>query len=219
MVTQKLSDKHGIIQVKRKLKLLSKLKLKILHPVFYKKYLKSIDLQELFKDVIFSEESAIQSLYGGGEISIGDGSFLNGQLIIERPNAKIIIGNKVFIGSGSVINSRKLISIGSHVLIASEVLIQDHNSHSLNFEDRRDDIDYTIARYRGNPISGKKFENTKEDEIVIGDDVWIGLRSIILKGVKIGERSIVAAGSVVTRNVPPDTIVAGNPAMIKKISS
>ena len=56
--------------------------------------------------------------------------------------------------------------------------------------------------------------NTKE--IIIKNNAWIGMRSIILKGVTIGEGAIVAAGSVVTKDVPPYTLVAGNPAVIKK---
>jgi maltose O-acetyltransferase len=52
--------------------------------------------------------------------------------------------------------------------------------------------------------------------VVIGDDVWIGSRAMILKGVAIGDRAIVAAGAVVSKDVPADVVVAGNPARIVK---
>jgi acetyltransferase-like isoleucine patch superfamily enzyme len=54
------------------------------------------------------------------------------------------------------------------------------------------------------------------NSVVIEDDVWIGSRATILKGVKIGKGSVVASNSVVTKNVEPYTLVAGNPAIVKK---
>jgi acetyltransferase-like isoleucine patch superfamily enzyme len=56
----------------------------------------------------------------------------------------------------------------------------------------------------------------RDADVSIGDNVWIGARSIILKGVVIGENALVGAGSVVTHSVPPNTLVAGNPARIVK---
>ena len=72
------------------------------------------------------------------------------------------------------------------------------------------------ARFLGKPRNDKNWEVVKSKEIAIENDVWIGMKSIILKGVTIGEKSIVAAGSVVTKSVPANTIVAGNPAKVVK---
>lgn len=86
----------------------------------------------------------------------------------------------------------------------------------IDYLDRRVDIDFTLARFLGKPRNDKNWNVVKNKEIIIENDVWIGMRSIILKGVTIGEKSIVAAGSVVTKSVPANTIVAGNPAKVVK---
>jgi acetyltransferase-like isoleucine patch superfamily enzyme len=116
---------------------------------------------------------------------------------IRTPGSKIIIGNNVGI-SGSTISARTTITIGNRVLIGSGCIISDTDAHPIKAEDR---IDHT---------------KTLSKPITIGDDVFIGARSIILKGVKIGKGSVVGAGSVVTKDVPPFCIVAGNPAKIVK---
>ena len=82
----------------------------------------------------------------------------------------------------------------------------DSDSHSLNYIDRRD---YKLDK-----------KNKKSSEIVIEDDVLIGTRSIILKGVTIGARSIIGAGSIVTQSIPSDSIAGGNPCkVIRKINN
>ena len=118
--------------------------------------------------------------------------------------ACIKIGNHVHCSS-VCIWARKSIIIGNNVKIGADTLIIDSNAHSLNYEDRRDD--YLDAK------------NANHKEVVIGDDVLIGTRCIILKGVHIGSRSVIGAGSVVTKNIPEDCIAAGNPCEIirKKI--
>lgn len=78
----------------------------------------------------------------------------------------------------------------------------DSDAHSLSYVDRRESV--------------QDMKNRIDREIVIGDDVLIGANSIILKGVHIGARSVVGAGSVVTKDVPEDCIVAGNPAKVIK---
>lgn len=113
---------------------------------------------------------------------------------------KIIIGNNTGLTS-TIISSRKSILIGNYVNIGGNVRIFDHDFHSLFYLDRRDR--YTDVK------------NTKTSEIVIGDDVFIGTNAIILKGVHIGARSIIGAGSVVAlKYIPPDSIVIGNPAKV-----
>lgn len=118
---------------------------------------------------------------------------------ISTPNSKIEIGDNVGI-SGSTINAAKSITIGNNVLIGSGCLITDTDSHPLHWEDRlRNDN-----------------AKTKSAPIRIEDNVFIGARSVILKGVTIGEGSVVGAGSVVSQNVPPFVVVCGNPAKIVK---
>lgn len=101
---------------------------------------------------------------------------------------RIRIGDRVFINSGVVLFSAHAITIGNDVAIANEAYLMDTDSHGVE----------------GRPV--------KEAPIVIGDGSWIGARAIILPGVTIGRRCLVAAGAVVSRDVPDDTLVAGNPA-------
>ncbi|WP_052185124.1 acyltransferase [Methylotenera versatilis] len=173
-------------------------------------------LNNIFESSYFLPTASIASLYGGGKWAIGEGSLIGGLLICERETSEIHIGKKTFISGGSQIVSANKVIIGSNVLIARDVVIQDGNSHSINYEDRRVDVDFAIERLFGKPRGDKNWGAIKTKEIVIDDDVWIGMRSIILKGVTIGKRSIVAAGSVVTKDVPADVIVGGNPAVIVK---
>jgi acetyltransferase-like isoleucine patch superfamily enzyme len=108
-------------------------------------------------------------------------------------NAVINIGNHVGV-SGATISSDKAITIGNHVLIGSGVLITDSDAHAVN----------------------PKFRNDKTKimslPVVIEDNVFIGARAIVLKGVTIGEGALIGAGSVVSKNVEAFAIVAGNPA-------
>lgn len=112
------------------------------------------------------------------------------------PNAVVEIGDKSYINHDSEIRCRKRIQIGNNVSIAYGVLIQDSDYHTTYDE-------------QGNP-------KPQTLPIIIEDNVWIGANVIILKGVTIGEGSIVAAGSVVTKSVPSYSLVGGNPARIIK---
>ena len=109
--------------------------------------------------------------------------------------AQIIIGNHVGI-SGCTISAENSITIGSHVLLGSGCLITDSDAHPIDPDERR--------------LGGKG----KSKPILIEDDVFIGARAIVLKGVTIGKGSVVGAGTVVTKSVPPYSIVAGNPAKV-----
>jgi acetyltransferase-like isoleucine patch superfamily enzyme len=112
------------------------------------------------------------------------------------------IGDNVGISSCTIwaIDS---ITIGNRVIIGADSIIMDHNAHSLDYRERQNG-------------GGER----KHSPIIIGDDVFIGTRCIILKGVKIGARTIIGAGSVVTTDIPSDCIAAGNPCrIIKKIGT
>lgn len=128
----------------------------------------------------------------GQNVNIQFGCFFGGAV------KKIIIGNSVGIGFRCMFLCP--VYIGNHVLIAS-------NCHFINREDHK----YNIV--------GKSMYHSgrgKIGEIIIGNDVWIGQSAVILAPVSIGDGSIIAAGSVVTSDVPANSIFAGNPA--KKIS-
>jgi acetyltransferase-like isoleucine patch superfamily enzyme len=133
---------------------------------------------------------------------------------------KIQIGNCCSLGSGTKIDCRKKIEMGNHVLISWNVLILDFEPHPLDPQARQEEMIYSHAMIF--PQFSKPFIRSNyrpefhSKPIVIKDNVWIGARSLILKGVTIGEGSIVAAGAVVTHDVPARTVVAGNPAKIVK---
>ncbi len=118
---------------------------------------------------------------------------------IYAPNSKIIIGDNVGI-SGSTICATTSVTIGNNVLIGSGCLISDTDSHPIDWEDRLYD----------------RNQKTRKAPIVIKDNAFIGARSIILKGVTIGEGAVIGAGSVVSKDVPPYSIVCGNPARVVK---
>lgn len=143
-------------------------------------------------------------LTGQGRIVIGEGVRLSGKSsfgfnnrLRERPD--LIIGDGTFIGHDCGISVADAVRIGRHCLIAGRTTIADFDGHPIDAAQRR----------AGRPTPPEQIQ-----AVTIGDDVWIGSGSVILKGVTMGERSIVAARSVVTKNVPPDVIVAGNPARI-----
>lgn len=150
-------------------------------------------------------------------LQIGKDCVINGQFIFESSEGSIKIGHHCHIGQSKLI-SRSMIEIGNNVTIAWDCTIYDHDSHSLNYMDRRQDIDLELEDIRNgrSMTSNKDWSTVNSKPIHVEDDVWIGMNCIILKGVTIGRGAIVGAGSVVTKDVQPWTVVAGNPARIVK---
>lgn len=154
------------------------------------------------------------NLVNRGKVDIGKNCVFNGankynpigfagacNIVAER-GAIIHIGNNLGMSS-STIYSRCSVTIGNNVLLGGGVKIYDTDFHSL---------DYTL---RG---TSQDKNNTQSSPVVIEDHVFIGAGTIVLKGVHIGARSIIGAGSVVTKSIPEGEIWAGNPAkFIKKI--
>lgn len=140
-------------------------------------------------------------------------SLIRGVIVFEKNYSKISFGNNTAINGGSLISIANTIIIGSNVLISYDCVLSDHDGHSLNPLIRENDLPILL---NGN---SKSWENVNISPIIIEDNVWIGARSIILKGVTIGRNSIIAAGSVVTKSILPNTLVGGNPAKeIKKLN-
>ena len=150
-------------------------------------------------------------------LTIGNNCIIGGNFIFESYEGIINIGNHTYIG-GSTFISRSSIEIGNNVTIAWGCTIYDHDSHSLDYKERRKDItdELNDIRNRVSFIKNKNWNVVNTKPIKICDDVWIGMNCIILKGVTIGEGAIIGAGSVVTKDIPAWTVVAGNPAKIIK---
>jgi len=151
-------------------------------------------------------------------VKIGSKGIISGQLIFETEKGEIIIGNNVHIGEATMI-CRSKIEIQDDVTMAWGIMLYDHNSHSIYWEERKKDNhqcyeDY--INYQGNEILNKDWSNVISKPIIIESKVWIGFDVTILKGVKIGEGAVIGAKSVVTKDVEPWTVVAGNPAQIVK---
>ena len=111
------------------------------------------------------------------------------------------------------------ITLGDDVTIAWNCTIYDHDSHPLSWEFRKNDTLQEIVDFKatGNAIARKDWSQVASCPIVNEDRVWIGLGVTVLKGVRIGEGAVIGAGSVVTRDIPPYCVAAGNPKKIKKM--
>lgn len=152
-------------------------------------------------------------------LEVGDNSLIQGIFMFERDTGYIKVGQRSFIGGGSILISIKHISIGNDVMIAWGCTVIDHDSHSVYWEDRKNDVLQCREDYVNTPnnfIANKDWSKVNKAPIIIQDKAWIGLRSIILKGVTIGEGAVIGAGSVVTKDIPAYHIACGNPAKVIK---
>ena len=133
---------------------------------------------------------------GGGRITFGDRVRIIGNTVraefVARPGGRIEVGDRTFINYGVSISAHELVSIGRECSIGQYTIINDNDYHDI--EDH----------YRLPPSR----------PVVLEDRVWLGARVIVLKGVRIGHDSVIGAGSVVTRDIPPRCIAAGMPARV-----
>lgn len=162
-------------------------------------------------DTCFFLSSCINNLSGkAGNIQLGKSCKIRGELLVYPYAGKIVMGDYCYLGEGSRIWSENEIIIGNNVLIAHNVDIHDSNDHPIDLEERRNhfrDI-CSVGHLSKYDLHSKK--------IYIDDDAWICFGASIMKGTVIGKGAIVAAHAVVTKDVPPYTVVAGNPAVVIK---
>src|SRR6185436_17198548 len=126
-------------------------------------------------------------------------------------NGKCTVGDFTLL-NGALIMAEELIEIRSHCLVSWNVGIADSDFHPLEPAQRLIDAQALAPYFENRPVRPK----LKTAPVKIANNVWIGMNAVILKGVTIGENSVVAAGSVVTRSVEPNVVVAGNPATVVK---
>ncbi len=158
---------------------------------------------------VLHKTAAISNNLGDAHaIQIGAFSHIKGEILTFGHGGKIIIGDYCFIGEQTRVWSSISIEIGSRVLLSHNVNVFDNLTHPISARKRHEQFKAIITR--GHP----KQLDLSEKPVVIKNDVWIGCLSIVLPGITIGEGAIIGAGSVVTKDVPPWTIVAGNPAQI-----
>jgi acetyltransferase-like isoleucine patch superfamily enzyme len=135
-------------------------------------------------------------LSGGGEVVLGEGVSLNGRVVpielVTYTSGRIEIGNHTFVNYGSSIAARASVKIGSHCLLGHYTFVMDNGQHD-------------IVRHAELPQS---------EPVIIEDHVWIGSKAVILPGVRIGSRAVIGAGSIVTKDIPPRCVAAGNPARV-----
>lgn len=162
--------------------------------------------------VIFYKNVRIYNLqHNRNKIRIGNQTQIYGELHLFGYGGEIEIGERCFVGEYTKIWSGNKVIIGNDVLISDNVHIVDTNSHEMNHIERANGYLRII-----NEGHSSKEVNINTAPITIGNHVWINFNSIILKGVTIGEGAIIAAGSVVTKDIPPFALVGGNPAKIIK---
>lgn len=145
-------------------------------------------------DITIGDCVVFNSLFNTNSVGLTNATFLD-----TRAGGKIKIGSHCGFSS-VIISSRSSVCIGNNVLIGGNVRIFDHDFHAVEWQHRR---------------SPECRKAVRSKPIVIEDDVFIGMNAILLKGTRVGARSIIAAGSVVFGlNIPPDSLVKGNPAEI-----
>jgi maltose O-acetyltransferase len=135
-------------------------------------------------------------LSGSGEVVLGEGVSLNGTIVpielVTYNSGRIEIGNHTFINYGSSIAARASVKIGHDCHLGHYTFVMDNDQHGVV----------------------RRLELPRSYPVVIEDHVWIGAKVVILAGVRIGSRAVIGAGSIVTKDVPPRCVAAGNPARV-----
>lgn len=148
---------------------------------------------------------------------VGEDSVINGT--INMSDAEFKIGDRVMI-NGSNFYCTKGITIGNDVLMSWGCTIADSNMHSIVSADRIKELAVAKKEYDNGTIGDNPdLETINSAPIIIKDKVWIGFNCIIMKGVTIGEGAVIAAGSVVTKDVPDYAVAGGNPAKVIKYTT
>ena len=163
----------------------------------------------LDQDAVLGSSAKIRNIRGDTDkIVVGRHTHILGELLTFAHGGEIKIGDWCYVGEGSRIWSATSIEIGNRVLISHSANMFDSLTHPLRASQRHEQIKQLFRKGHPRQIS------LDERPIKICDDAWIGAGAIVLRGVTVGEGGVIAAGAVVTKDVLPYSIVAGNPAVL-----
>lgn len=177
-----------------------------------KHFLKNVTYKGSNKTLEILGHAHVRSFRGSSplDIVIGNGFRFFGGVIVSQNGGKIVIGENTKFGFNTLVGAANSITIGDYAVFADNITIMDNNNHSVNPLDRA--ILYRTDReseYRG-------WKYSDSLPIVIGNNVWCGSNVRINKGVTIGDGAVIAANTVVVKDVPANSICAGNPGKIVK---
>lgn len=221
MTKKDVSRPIWITYAKRLRRLLQEIRLPMVRPLvgllYHERFIRQ-ELWHLFLKIIYREpllryrcqsigrrlalEGEIPEISGNGKIVLGN------DVIIGRrnswfvgfscsTNAEVTIGNNTRIGYQNILAAATAIRIGDNVRFASNVCIFDNPSHPIEPSRR-----------------SEPFRLDEAAPVTIGNNVWIGMNCFVMKGVSIGDNSVIAAGSIVTRSIPANCLAAGAPAKV-----
>jgi acetyltransferase-like isoleucine patch superfamily enzyme len=162
----------------------------------------------LQQDAVLGSSARIRNIRGDTDkILVGAHTRILGELLTFAHGGEIKIGEWCYVGEGSRIWSAASIAIGDRVLISHSANVFDSLTHPLRAAARHEQVKQIFGQGHPRELS------LDESPVRICDDAWIGAGAMVLRGVTVGEGGVVAAGAVVTKDVPPFSIVAGNPAV------
>lgn len=193
---------HKVFGISRKI-------LKKIFPFWFSVEIKAIIGTNVLLPKVFGVEN-----HGKKEsILIGNNNEFSSDFHIRcYEHGKVTIGNYNWTSLRTQIVCANRVEIGNYCMFGRDVYISDTNEHPIDPVER---LNSTIEFWKDRTVN--RYHLVDNSPVVIGDNVWIGERSIILKGVRIGNNAVVAAGSVVTKDVQENTVVGGNPAKSIKI--
>lgn len=174
------------------------------------RFIRRVDTCQIHATAVLHPSARLVNNRGVREaIGVGAHTHIKGELLTFAHGGRIRLGTFCFLGEDSRIWSAASIEIGDRVLISHNVNIFDNSTHPTDPKQRHEQFRKIVLEGR-HPTS----IDLEEKPVKIEDDALIGCMSIILSGVTVGRAAIVGAGSIVTGDVPPFTVVAGNPARI-----
>ena len=188
----------------------------------YRKRQHAALIAKFYREAIIGENFATQvgaqianESHERDRVVIGNHTTINGSIVCKS-KANVKVGDYCVLQDFAVLAALERIEIGNFVGIANYAMVVDNNTHAIGVEEW---IRHRI-RVRpggpGYPGLANGWEMSESAPVIIGDAVWIGASATVLKGIKVGDGAIVARGSMVTKDVPAYSIVAGNPARVVK---